>query len=61
MLYLLSAVLPRKLPARERATECSKVAWWYLFVICVLHGVLTGFVAGYQVVNPNITYQSMRF
>lgn len=61
VLCLPSAVLLGTLPARERATACTRGGWVAPLVICVLHGVLIGFVDGSQGVSTNIMYQSMTF
>lgn len=62
VLCLLPAALLGKLPASERESNCMhKGGWVAPLVICVLHGVLIGFVDGTQGVNMNIAYQSMTF
>lgn len=48
------------LPGRE-SNYIHRGVWVARLVICVLHGVLIGFVEGSQGLNTNITYQSITF
>lgn len=50
-----------KAASKRESNYVYKGGWVAPLVICVLHGVLIGFVDGSEGVNMNITYQSVTF